>query len=166
MKLKKKKKSVRMRSRNMGTHGSGARKNKRKSGHKGGVGMSGSGKRADHKKTKIQKIYGHNYFGKKGFTSMGTKRDTRKRINIGEINLNIEKYGKKTKEGYEVNLPKYKILAKGDVDKKLKIICFEASKSSINKIKKAGGEIIVKEKKKIETPKVINPKHAQKKKKE
>lgn len=163
MKLKKKKKSVRMRSRNMGTHGSGARKNKRKSGNKGGVGMSGSGKRADHKKTKVQKIHGHGYFGKKGFTSMGTKRDTRKRINISEINSNVEKYGKKAGDSYTINLKNYKILGKGEINKKLKITCFEASKSAIDKIKKAGGEIIVKEKKKIETPFVEPPK---KKKKE
>ena len=57
--------------------------------------MSGSGKRADHKKTLILKKYGHGYFGKQGITSKGTKKDKRKRINIGEINSNLEKYGKK-----------------------------------------------------------------------
>ncbi|OYT36402.1 50S ribosomal protein L15 [Candidatus Pacearchaeota archaeon ex4484_71] len=163
MKVKKKKKSIRMRGRNMGTHGSGARKNKRKSGNKGGIGMSGSGKRADHKKTKIQKIHGHGYFGKKGFTSMGTKRDIRKRINVGEISLNIEKYGKKSGDSFIVELKKYKILGSGEVNKKLKITCFEASKSAIEKVKKAGGEVIVKEIKEIKTPLVINPKHEKKK---
>ena len=45
------------------------------------------------------------------------------------------------------------------------ISCLEASKSAIEKVKKAGGEIKVKIKKKIETPIVVNPKHEAKKKK-
>ena len=69
MKVKKRKKISRMRGRGMGTHGGGARKKRKKSGHRGGTGMSGSGKRADHKKTLITKLYGHSYFGKKGITS-------------------------------------------------------------------------------------------------
>lgn len=152
MKITKKKKSVRMRGRNMGTHGSGARKNKRKSGNKGGIGMAGSGKRADHKKTKVNKLYGHKYFGKRGITRGGQPKDTRKRINLLDVQNNLEKYGKKTKEGYEVKLLKYKILGTGDVKEKLIIFCLEASKSAIEKVKKAGGEVRIKEKKKIETP--------------
>ena len=49
----------------MGTHGTGARKKAKGTGHRGGKGMSGSGKRADHKKTLITKLYGHKYFGKR-----------------------------------------------------------------------------------------------------
>ena len=56
MRTKKTKKVKGQRGLGMGTHGSGARKNKRKSGNKGGCGMSGSGKRADHKKTLVQKL--------------------------------------------------------------------------------------------------------------
>lgn len=147
----------------MGTHGSGSRKNKRKSGHKGGVGMSGSGKRADHKKTLITKLYGNDYFGKQGVTSRGTKRDTRKRINVGDIELHIEKYGKKEKDGYKVNLENYKILGEGEVKNKLFVNCLEVSKSAKEKIEKAGGNVVVKELKEIVTPKVINPKHERKK---
>ena len=165
MKLKKKKKAVRMRSRNMGTHGSGARKNKRKSGHKGGVGMSGTGKRADHKKTLVIKEYNNKYFGKKGFTSVGSARDTRKRINLFDVQNNLEKYGKKKGGLWEVDLKDHKILGTGDVREKMTIFCLEASKSAIEKVKKAGGEIKIKEKKKIETPTVVNPKHEAKKKK-
>jgi len=164
MKLKKKKKSVRMRSRNMGTHGSGARKNKRKSGHKGGIGMSGTGKRADHKKTLIIKEYGNKYFGKQGFTSMGTIKDIRQRINLFNIQNNLEKYGKKKGNVWEIKLDKYKILGTGEIKEKMIISCLEASKSAIEKVKKAGGEIKVKIKKKIETPIVVNPKHEAKKK--
>ena len=152
MKLKKTKKSKTMRGKGMGTHGSGARKNKKKSGHKGGVGMAGSGKRADHKKTLITKLYGHNYFGKQGITSRGTKKDHRDRINLSDIQNNLEKYGKKNKDVWEIKLEKYKILGTGDVKVKMIIFCLEASKSAIEKVKKVGGEIKIKEKKKIETP--------------
>ena len=143
MKTHKRKKRSRYRGRGMGTHGTGARKNKRKSGHKGGKGMSGSGKRADHKKTRITKIYGHKYFGKKGITSIGTKRDTRKRINVQQIESNLENYGKKKGDGFEVDLKDYKILGKGEIKNKLIIKAKEASKSAIEKVKKAGGEIIL-----------------------
>lgn len=162
MKLHKRKKSSRMHGHKMGTHGHGSRKNRRKSGHKGGVGMSGSGKRADHKKTLINKLYGHDYFGKQGVTSRGTKKDKRMRINVGEIELHIEKYAKKGKEGYEVKLKNYKILGNGEVKNKLFVTCFEISASAKEKIEKAGGSVIVKEIKEIITPKVVNPKHERK----
>jgi len=144
MKTKQRKKKSRMQGRRKGTHGSGARKKNKKSGHRGGKGMSGSGKRADHKKTLITKKYGHGYFGKQGITSKGTKRDKRKRINIGGIEINMEGYGaKKTDKGFEINLGKYKILGAGEVKNKLIIKAKEASKSAIEKVKKAGGEIIL-----------------------
>jgi large subunit ribosomal protein L15 len=152
MKVVKRKKSSRMSGRKMGTHGSGARKNKRKSGNKGGTGLSGTGKRADHKKTLVQKLYGHNYFGKKGITRGRNKRDTRKRINVGEIQINLEKYAKKGKEDFEVNLKDYKILGKGEVKNKLNITCLEISKSAREKVEAVGGTVKVKEIKKIETP--------------
>ncbi len=151
---KKRKKVSRHHGMNMGTHGGGARKKRKKSGHRGGVGMSGTGKRADHKKTLITKLYGNSYFGKQGVTSRGTKRDTRQRINLEQIGLDLSKYGQKTTKGWELSLPKHKVLRKGDVKEKIIINCFEASKSAIAKVKKAGGEIIVKEIKIIETPKV------------
>ena len=106
--------------------------------------MSGSGKRADQKKTLMTKLYGNKYFGKQGITSRGTKRDTRQRINLRDIQ---EKY----KPG-ELKLLKYKILGKGEIKDKFIITCFQASKSAIEKVKKAGGEIIVKEIKEIKTP--------------
>lgn len=151
IKTHKRKKSSRQNGRKMGTHGGGARKKNKGSGHRGGKGMSGSGKRADHKKTLINKLYGHKYFGKQGITSRGTKRDKLNRINVGEIQ-NKYRVG-------EINLKEYKILGKGEVKDKFTIICFQASKSAIEKIEKAGGKVIIKEIKKIETPLVVNPKH-------
>ena len=141
----------------MGTCGTGARKKSQGSGHRGGKGMAGSGKRADQKKTLITKLYGHGYFGKQGITSRGTKRDKLDRINVGEIQ-------NKYKPG-EINLKSYKILGKGELKDKFIITCLGASKSAIEKVKKAGGEIIAKEIKKIKTPLVINPKHEKKKEK-
>ena len=149
MKINKRKKSSRMHGMNMGAHGGGARKKRKGSGHRGGKGMSGSGKRADHKKTLVIKLYGNKYFGKQGITSRGTKRDIRKRINLQQIEINLEKYGKHKKDGWEINLQNYKILGKGEAKNKLIIKAKEASKSAIEKVKKAGGEILLKERQKI-----------------
>ncbi len=147
MKTHKRKKVSRYRGKNQGNYGHGARKKAKKSGHKGGIGMSGSGKRADHKKTLITKLYGNNYFGKQGITSRKTKKDKRKRINLKQLEENIETYAKKTPKGFKIELKDYKILGKGEVKNKLIITAFDASKSAIEKIKKAGGEIILLSKK-------------------
>lgn len=153
-----------MHGRKMGSHGWGARKKHKKTGHRGGKGMSGSGKRADHKKTLVNKLYGHNYFGKQGITSRASEHDKRLRINLSQIQNNLETYGKKTTKGWEISLTKYKILGTGEVTEKLFITCLEASKSAIEKVKKAGGEIVVKEIKKIETPLVTKPERKDRKK--
>jgi large subunit ribosomal protein L15 len=63
-KIKKKKKSKNFRGNT--THGHGARKKWKGSGHHGGVGMAGTGKRADQKKSLVIKLFGNNYFGKQG----------------------------------------------------------------------------------------------------
>ncbi len=125
MKIKKRKKESRSLGKNMGTHGGGARKKRKGHGHRGGTGMSGTGKRADHKKTLITKLYGNKYFGKSGITSRSTKRDTRKRINIVQIQNNF-KAGK-------IDLSKFKILGKGEIKDKFIITAFEASASAIKK---------------------------------
>lgn len=140
-KTHKRKKSGRMLGRGSGSCGWGARKKHKKSGHKGGVGMSGTGKRADQKKTLVIKLYGNDYFGKQGITSKGTKRDIRKRINLFTIEKNIDTYGKKSGDKWEVNLKDYKILGEGEVKNKLFIQAKEASATAIEKVKKAGGEI-------------------------
>lgn len=144
VKTHKRRKSSRMHGRKMGTHGTGARKKNRGSGHRGGKGMSGSGKRADQKKTLITKLYGHTYFGKQGVTSRGTKRDKRKRISLSQIESNLSKY--LVKGSKEINLEEYKILL-GDknykVKNKLIIKAKEASGSAIDSIEKLGGQIFL-----------------------
>jgi large subunit ribosomal protein L15 len=144
MKLKKRKKVSRQHGRKMGTHGGGARVKRKKSGSKGGVGMAGSGKRGDQIKTKVIKIHCGKYFGKQGFTSKGTKRDKEQRINIRQLEENLESYGKKTTKGWEINAKDYKILGTGEIKNKLIITAKSASKSAIEKVKKTGGEIILK----------------------
>ncbi len=144
----KRKKVSRMHGRGMGTHGTGARKKKRGKGMRGGKGMAGTGKRADHRKTLVTMLYGNDYFGKQGITSKKTKRDIRKRINIQQVMLNMESYikkgiAKKTKDGYELDLSEYKILGDGEVKGKLIIKAKEASKSAMEKIEKAGGKLIL-----------------------
>jgi len=153
MKLKKRKKSSRMHGRGSGSHGWGFRKKHKKSGHRGGKGMAGSGKRADQKKTLVIKLYGNKYFGKQGITSRKTERDKRKRINIDDIDLNVEKYWKKSGDKWEINLPEYKILGGNkdyQIKNKLIIKAKEASKTARDKIKKSGGEIILSANKRAE----------------
>jgi len=144
MKVKKRKKSSRMHGRGMGSNGRGFRKKGKGKGHRGGIGMSGTGKRADQRKTLVLKLYGHHYFGKQGITSKGTERDKRKRVNVGEIDSNLQKYGKKMGDKWEINLPNYKILGNGEVKNKLFIKAKEASEGAIEKIKAAGGNIEIK----------------------
>ena len=155
MKIKKRKKNTRAHGKGMGTSGWGARKKHKKSGHRGGKGMAGTGKRGDQKKTKILTQYGHGYFGKKGITSVGTKRDKRDRINLQMIEANIENFvaqgiAKESKGIYEMNLKTYKILGSGALTLKVNIHAKEASPSALKKVKKAGGEIIL-PKKEIKT---------------
>src|SRR3990167_3266224 len=142
MSMKKTKKRRKMsRMRGTGTHGGGARKKRKKSGHRGGAGMSGSGKRADHKKTLVNALYGHDYFGKQGVTSRGTKKDKRKRINLEDLELNLEKYGKKSGDKWEINLEGYKILGSSGrhmSKNKMVIKAKEASESAVEKVRKAG----------------------------
>ena len=100
-------------------------------------------------RTLMTKLYGHNYFGKQGITSKKTERDKRKRINLKDIELNIEKYGKKTGNSWHLDLPDYKILdAEEDYNVKNKMIIkgMAASASASEKVKKAGGEIVVSKK--------------------
>lgn len=141
MKLKKRKKTGKFRGRS--SHGWGARKkHKGGSGYRGGFGMAGTGKMAGQKKMLLQKLYGDTYFGKQGVTSRGTRRRKEKIINVAEIELKIEKLKKEfgNKEGIII-LEGYKILGDGEIKIKVHIQAKSASKSAVEKIKKAGGKI-------------------------
>ncbi|MEM3112805.1 MAG: uL15m family ribosomal protein [Candidatus Pacearchaeota archaeon] len=127
---KKRKKSSRMRGSH--THGRGGKKKARGSGHRGGFGLAGTGKRADHKKTLVLNI-DKNYFGKE---SLKPKKHRYKEINLRD--LEIFSKGKK-----DLDLRGYKILGDGDINIALNIKAYGATKSAIEKIEKAGGSIIV-----------------------
>src|SRR3989344_5407367 len=105
MKAKKRKKSSRFRGTH--THGRGFKKKARGSGHRGGVGMAGTGKRGDQKKSKVLNLFGNKYFGK---VRPLAKKSSKKLevINLRELS---EKYGNKK----EIKLLGYKILGKGDI---------------------------------------------------
>jgi len=165
MKIKKVKKSKKLRGTNSHAHGS--RKKWKGSGHRGGIGMSGTGKRADHKKTLINKLYGNKYFGRQGITSRGTEKRRDKRINLEQIQRNLDSLLKKYGKGNELILKNYKILGTGKLKQALTINAKEFSKSAEEKIKKSGGKCIkpeikeikkeVKENKKVEKKSSISP---------
>jgi large subunit ribosomal protein L15 len=146
------------RQRGSSTHGFGARKKHRGSGNKGGVGMAGTGKRADQKKPTILKLYGNSYFGKHGFALPTELRKTQRGINLGELQLKLENWLelgliKKEKDTYIIDAKKLgynKILSQGNVVHKLKIYAEAFSEKALEKIKEAGGEAILPVKKQKE----------------
>src|SRR3989344_1637031 len=144
--INKRKKFSRMRASH--THGGGAKKKRRGSGHRGGFGMAGSGKRADQKKPTILKLYGNEYFGKHGFKRPGKVVVRIKAINISDIERNLELYLSKnlvSKENntYILDLKKLgynKIIGAGNIYNKYKVIG-RVSKKARDKIEKLGGII-------------------------
>lgn len=125
------------------TYGHGARKKWKGSGHHGGVGMAGTGKRADHKKSLVIKLYGNNYFGKQGVTSRKTERNKSKSINIGDIQNNLDSLMKKYGKNNVLEMKKYKILGEGELKTAVKIKALAFSESAKEKIEKSGGEAIL-----------------------
>jgi len=146
MVVRRKKKNVKQRG-GM-THGWGSKKKHRGAGNRGGKGMSGSGKKADQLKPSLWK---ERYFGKFGFKKKGIKEEITP-VNILFLEEKceaLEAAGKISKENdvYVVNLEKIgynKLLSKGKVTKKFKITVPYASNGAVEKIKGAGGEVIVK----------------------
>ena len=136
MKLHKRKKFTRLRGTR--THGWAMKKHKGK-GNKGGWGMSGTGKRADQRKTWVIK-YQYPYFGKKGFTSRSTARKINKVMNIEDIEKLVN--SGRARNGI-LELKDYKILGDGNIGSKIKVLAGAFSKSAKEKIEKAGGEVIL-----------------------
>jgi len=137
----KRKKNTRMRAKT--THGYGSMKKNRGAGNRGGRGLAGTGKRADQKKPTILKLYGLSYFGKSGFKNQRRVGLKRKIINIKDINKTLNKL-KKEGDTYILDASKYdRILGTGKLEGKLKITCKSFSKLAIDKIEKAGGEVII-----------------------
>ena len=129
------------------THGGGAKKKRRGAGHRGGRGMAGSGKRAHHNKQLVFKLYGKDYFGRKGFHS---RRGKSKAVNISFLEDNFERFlqGKiiaKKDEFFEVSLDKIgcsKLLSSGKPARKYLIHVKNFSKKAKEKIEALGGKIV------------------------
>ena len=138
MKFKKRRKSSRFRGSQTARRGRKSRT--RGSGNQGGKGMSGTGKRADQKKTLVINLTGgNNYFGKDKTLRRGNVPKKLKVINFSDIEQKISSFDVKN----FIDLVGYKILGEGDIKSKLKIKASAASISAFEKIKKAGGEILI-----------------------
>src|SRR3990167_6154145 len=145
MTVNKRKKNVRQRGHK--THGWGAKKKHRGKGHQGGAGMAGTGKRADSKKPSIWKDT--KYFGKHGFVSKTPKIKIHA-VNIGYLEQHLQKFIsskliEKENGEYAFELEKLgynKLLGDGRLSEKFRIKTPYASKSAIDKVKEAGGEVI------------------------
>lgn len=145
MAFNKRKKNTRQRGSK--THGWGAMKKHRGKGHQGGAGMAGTGKRADTKKPSIWKD--KHYFGKHGFVSKTPKVKINP-VNVSYIEQHMGKFvssglAKKEQDSYSLELKKIgfnKLLGDGKISMKLRVTAPYASKTAIEKVKEAGGEII------------------------
>jgi len=133
MPYKKRKKNIRQRGSK--THGWGSMKKHRGAGNRGGRGMAGSGKRAKQKKTKILKLYGNEYFGKKGFKRPQKVIKKIKTINITELKKFKKTDLDLTKLGYN------KLLGKGSIKQKYNIKVQACSKKAKERIEKLGGKV-------------------------
>ena len=147
MSLNRRKKSIKFRGHH--THGYGSKKKHRGSGHQGGVGMAGTGKKADQKKPSIWKD--KKYFGRHGFVS---RYKTIRSLNIFYIEEHFDdlvKSGKIQKAGdsYVLNLKDFnaaKLLGSGSVTRKYKISADFASETAVSKVQEKGGTVELRKK--------------------
>ncbi len=147
MRVKKRRKS----SRHAGsqTHGRGAKERTRGSGNQGGKGWAGTGKRADQKKTLVFHLFGPDYFGKDKTLRRGRVAPKPKSINLSDIEARLPSLveagkAKESKGAYTLDLVGYKILGEGELTVKANITATAASLSARDKIKKAGGSLVLK----------------------
>ncbi|HLC99270.1 MAG TPA: uL15 family ribosomal protein [Candidatus Nanoarchaeia archaeon] len=139
------------------THGGGAMKKRRGAGNRGGRGNAGSGKRADSKKPSIWAD--KYYFGKHGFKKKGIKEKICA-VNVGYINEKIDSLKNKglaaEKGGvYDIDLSRIgfnKLLGSGEISKKVVIRTKYAVENAIEKVSKAGGNVMLPEKKEAPKP--------------
>jgi large subunit ribosomal protein L15 len=150
MAVHKQKKNVRQRAKT--THGWGSMKKHRGAGHRGGRGLSGSGKRSDQRKPALWKD--KKYFGKHGFTSK-SRMPEMVTINIKTLDDRAETFVKKGTAKFEngayvidlADIGYNKLLSTGNATKKLMITTAYATEKAVEKVKKAGGDVKVTAKK-------------------
>ena len=129
------------------THGGGSKKKRRGAGHRGGRGKAGSGKRGDAKKPRFWKDT--KYFGKAPFVSVNKKQVNA--INLSDVDTKLSKWVDKelaVKKGdvFSVDLNKLgyqKLLGTGNISKKINITVNSSTEKALDKVKKAGGEVIL-----------------------
>ncbi|MBU3923867.1 MAG: uL15 family ribosomal protein [Nanoarchaeota archaeon] len=119
------------------TCGWGFRQKHKGHGNKGGFGMGGSGAHKRQSSLMSDTKTTKKYFGKQGLTSRGTVIAKYEKINLYAIKDNLF-----TKAGCKIDLSKHKILGYGD-GFKAEIMALAATVSAIEKMKKAGGKIIL-----------------------
>ena len=142
MVVKRRKKS----SRQCKTHGWGANKH-RNSGMRGGYGNAGTGKKSHNKKPSI---WAEDYFGKHGFVTQRPGERVRA-INLRDVEDKLpnwleEKHAKQEAGMIVLDLEKLgytKLLSTGKLTKKIKITVGKAAAGAEEKIKTAGGELVV-----------------------
>jgi len=128
-----------------GTHGWGKNKH-RNSGSRGGYGNAGTGKKAD---TKKPSIWAEDYFGKHGFVNRNATEVTA--ITLRDVDDRIPHWIKEKQAKQEagiiiVDLKKLgydKLLSTGKLTRKVKITVPTAVANAAEKIKAAGGELVV-----------------------
>jgi large subunit ribosomal protein L15 len=90
--------------------------------------------------------YEPEYFGKRGFTSPKSLKREVKIINVRELEEIAEKFKEKTEEGKILvdleSLGYTKLLGAGKVTKPLIVKVASCSKSAIEKIREAGGQVL------------------------
>lgn len=147
MVVRKEKKSRKMRGSR--THGYGRVGQHRKAGSRGGRGAAGLHK---HKWTWVVK-YHPDWFGKHGFKNPNPtiKKDEIRAINLRELSERVEELLQRNLLKIEndlivVNLEELgynKLLGEGSITKPMKILVPRATRTAVEKVKGAGGEVVI-----------------------
>ncbi len=145
MVVRRRKKSRSMRG--IRTHGYGSIGQHRKSGSRGGRGAAGMHK---HKWSWVLKYF-PDWYGRRGFTYPVKLREQYRTVNVGELSEMVkylESRGGIEREGelYVLDLTSLgynKLLGRGKVDLKLKVVTYKATKEAMEKIREAGGEVVL-----------------------
>lgn len=122
----------------------------RGAGERGGRGRAGTGKKGKCKMPKKGK-WTIQYFGKKGFKSKGIAHAKHYTINLRQLEQMLDNFIKDKaavleKDIYTINLTDLgidKLLSTGKVTNKLKINVNFASKKAVEKVKSAGGDVVL-----------------------
>lgn len=127
------------RQRGYNSHGWGHKKKHRGAGSRGGRGNAGSGKRADTKKPSIINTYGTANLSRSGFRSPTFQ--PYESINVGDLQRMAEQ-GAIGKEIKLEELGYKKLLGSGSIHVPLTIHVPLASARAVEKIKRAGGDVV------------------------